>query len=795
MIKEKLISTTTADRENRATLLLVFIFLLAITAKVPLLGTALAAPPKPPINQGQDKAPSDMGKAQVPSPDEKDPKKKAFAYANPEDITNENFPDLIESFDYPNAEISDVIKAISELTGKNFIVDPQVRGKITIIAPTQISVAEAYKAFLSALAINGFTVVPSGKFLKIRPARSAQRDSIDTYSKSYFPHTDQLITRIIKLKYISAADVNKQLRILPSKDGEMVPYEPTNSIIISDYGSNIARVMNIISQLDVPGFEEQLAVIRIHYANAKDVADLLDQIINKDSKRSTGRFSSGVPQFRRRTSNDSNGGSGAESFSLVVSDDRTNSIIVVGNKAGIDKIRRLISKLDFKLRPEDQGGVNVYYVRHGEAEQIEKVLNGISAESKKGASGGSSTTPNNPTGVANPLAQGARVFGGDVQVAADKNTNSLIITASKQDYDVVKNILAKIDIARDQVFVKGIIMEMSAIDKQSWGIDYYKFDRSSKGVGRMGFRGSDSILGLINPAKDQGAILGFGSGETFQLEAGGLNQTVSSLTGLVKFLKGNAGGNILSTPQIMALDNEQAEIEVGEKVPVSLNRDQSSAGGSISTTANREEVTIKLVITPFISPDTDSVKMKIEQKVAGLSKTKVEADELAKAAVATTTRSIKTQIVVNSGDTAVLGGLMSDSDSEDVTKVPILGDIPILGWLFKAKSTERKKTNLVVFITPKIIRNAEDSSKLLDAKISERIDFIQKAMGGKDPHGEVIDKLPRRAGNSSFQESPRRSNSPILTSPSPDDGGENLDTVDPLDDSQEPLEEPAIESF
>ena len=725
-----------------------------------------------------------------PSPDEEDPKKKKFAYANPEDITNENFPDLIESFDYPNAEIADVIKAISELTGKNFIVDPQVRGKVTIIAPTQVSVAEAYKAFLSALAINGYTVVPSGKFLKIKSARNAQRDSIETYSKTWFPDTDQMITKIIKLKYISAADVNKQLRILPSKDGEMVPYEPTNSIIISDYGSNIARVMNIINQLDVPGFEEQLQVIRIRYAKAKDVADLLDQIINKGQGSSKSRFSSGVPRFRRNSKTSTSGGSGAESYSLVVADDRTNAIIVVGNKAGIQKIRRLIAKLDFKLRPEDQGGVFVYYVRHGEAEQISNVLNGIATESKKAqkSTGTGAAKTNTKTGSANPLAQTASVFGGEVQVAPDKNTNSLIITASRQDYEVVKNILSKIDIARDQVFVKTIIMEMTSTKTQTWGVDYYAFDRSSNGIGRMGFR-SSPISNLLNPAQDTGAILGFGSGQTFELKAGDFSATVTSLVGLIKFLKGAAGGNVLSTPQIMVLDNEEGEIEVGETIPVNLSRDSSATAGTLSTTANREDVTIKLNLTPFISPDTDSVKLKIEQQVKQLSPTKVQADELAKSAVATTKRVIKTQIVVNSGDTAVLGGLMSDVETEDVTKVPVLGDIPILGWLFKGKTTEKRKSNLVVFITPRIIRNTADNADLLNEKINERISFIQRFMNGRDPHGSVIDKLPRRSFGRN-QPAPKSVPVNDIVGPGGDDDEDDGGLF-----TEEPKEEPAVETF
>lgn len=351
---------------------------------------------------------------------------------------------------------------------------------------------------------------------------------------------------------------------------------------------------------------------------------------------------------------------------------------------------------------------------------------------------------------------------------------------------MVKNILSKIDIARDQVFVKTIIMEMNATKTQTWGVDYYAFDRSSKGVGRIGFR-SSPIGSLLNPATDSGAILGFGSGQTFELKAGDFTATVTSLVGLIKFLKGAAGGNVLSTPQIMALDNEEAEIEVGETIPVNLSRDSTATAGTLSTTANREDVTIKLNLTPFISPDTDSVKLKIEQQVKQLSRTKVEADELAKSAVATTKRVIKTQIVVNSGDTAVLGGLMSDVESEDVTKVPVLGDIPILGWLFKGKTVDKRKSNLVVFITPKIIRNTTDNANLLNEKINERITFIQRYMNGRDPHGEAIDKLPRRSfGNN---QPPPSSPAPLIDSDDgPDDDGSAFS-------DDEPKEEPAVETF
>lgn len=669
---------------------------------------------------------------------------KSLAESNIEDITNENFPDIIESFDYPNAELADVVAAISELTGKNFMVDPAVRGKITIIAPTRITVAEAYKAFLSALAINGMAVVPGDGFYKVRPARAALRDNVDTFSGAYYPTSDQMITRIVKLQYISADEVSKQLQnILQSTNGEIKAYPATNSLIISDYGSNMDRIQKILSQLDVQGFEEQMEVIRIKYTRAKDMSDLIDQIINKGEKKNN--FGGGVPRFRPAGAPDSGGSTGAEVYSLVVPDERTNSIIVVGNKAGIAKIRRLVSRLDFPMRADEMGGFHVYYLRHAEAEAVANTLKGIASESKKAQEQASQPATNRPL----PTAPGQQIgspsataiFGGDVKIEPDKNTNSLIIVASKQDYETVRNLLGKIDIARDQVFIKAIIMEMNSTAATSWGVDYYKFAGDTNGIGRIGFRGSDNAATILDPNGDKGAILGFGSGGLVDIKVAGQDFKVTSLTGLIRLLKAHGNGNILSTPQIMALDNEEAEIEVGEKVPVSKN-DSSTAGG-VTSNIQRENVTTKLKLTPYISPDTDSVQMKIDQEVADISNTTIAASELAKNAIATSTRRIKTQIVVNSGDTAVLGGLMKDTDSEQVSKVPVLGDIPILGWLFKSKSTNKSKTNLVVFITPKVVRNPSDSGALVDEKISERIDFIQRNMNGRDPHGRFIDSMPR----------------------------------------------------
>lgn len=673
--------------------------------------------------------------------------KANMANAQIEDITNENYPDLIESFDYPNAEITDVIKAISQLTGKNFIIDPGVRGKISIIAPTQISVAEAYKAFLSALAINGFTVVPSGKFLKVKSARNAQRDSIETYSGQYYPNADLMITRIIHLKHISAEEVNKRLRILPSKDGEMTPYEPTNSLIISDYGANIERIMKIINDLDKPGFEEQLNVIQIRYSKSKDLADLINQIINKDPTKSGGAnaapaFGAGVPRFRSRGGT-ANGGT-PEELSLVASDDRTNSIIVVGNKAGIQKVRDLVKQLDFKLDPADAGGVQVYYVKYGEAEKISATLTGL-------VSGGAAAAPPSAPGgfgganrLAAPLAAQA-VFGGDVKITFDKNTNSIVTVASKQDYETVLSILARLDIPRDQVFVEGIIMEMNTSKVRDWNPTVYKFDPSSKGIGRIGYTRAGTFNSIVNPTSDAGTILSFGNGDGFDFTPPGLPAVhIPSLLAFIQAIQSNVESNILSTPKILALDNEEAEIEVGDQIPIAPETSTTAAG--TTTGVKFEKASIKLTMTPYIRPDSDSVRLKISQlSVRQAAKSTSVAQSLANNTTTISDRTIKTNIVVNNGDTAVLGGLIRDEDSTDETKVPILGDIPILGWLFKSSKIEKKKINLVVFLTPKIIRTKTDGKNLLNGQTNERIDWIKQNFSGRDPYGKKVDNLPRSA--------------------------------------------------
>jgi len=664
-------------------------------------------------------------------------KRKPISQASVDEITNENYPDIVENFDFQNAEITDVIKAMSELTGKNFIIDPVVRGKITVIAPTKVSVAEAYRAFLSSLAINGFSVVPSGKFLKVKPARDAQKDSIETYSGAYAPNSDQMITRITHLKHVSAPEVKQKLgRTLQSKYGEIEVYEPTNSLIISDFGSNVERIMGILRELDVKGFEEQMEVIRIRYAKAKDIAELMDQIINKGEKKGANAagFTSGIPRFGQPSSRTTN--TAADAFSLVIPDERTNSIIVVGNRAGIEKIRGLVAKLDRQVKPDEAGGVYVYYVKNTDAEKLAQTLSGIAQEQKKApaASGNAANAPP-------PAEQTEPIFGSDVKIAHSKDTNALIITASKQDYQVILNLLRKIDIPRDQVYVESVIMEMSVESGSTYGVSYFQFNKESNGVARSGF--SSGNLGTLLDPTSSGAILGFASGEAIKLNVGGQETTVTSTLGFINFLKSITTVNILSTPQVLAMDNEESEIEVGDTVPVSASTSQGSTTATTSVT--REDATIKLKIKPHISKTDDTIRIEFDQQIKQLSSKQVAAKALADSAVVTTKRALKSNIVVRNGDTAVLGGLMRDQEDETVKKIPLLGDIPILGWLFKGKSVTHSKVNLLVFITPHVMRTASDRLQLLGRKLSERVDYVRQNMGGRDPFGRDAEGIARSA--------------------------------------------------
>ncbi|MDE0151204.1 MAG: type II secretion system secretin GspD [Bdellovibrionales bacterium] len=695
--------------------------------------------------------------------------------ASIDDIDSENFPDIIKSFDYPNADIGDIVKAMSKLTGINFIIDTNIKGKISIVAPSPITVAEAFQAFLSALSINGYALVRSGAFWKVISADKASRDNVQVYKGEYFPDADQYITKIFKLKHANVKVLEKHLKqFLSDKNSKALFYEEANTIIVSDYGSTIEKVSQIIKELDIPNVYTQLEVVPIQHAAAIDLTNKLHLLITNRASTSRRRpvtRSGSRPGSNLISSTQAN----TSGVSALIPDERTNSIIISGTKDGIKKVKNLIKKLDIKFDSQAAGGIFVYYVKYGVAEEIEKTLNSILQTQAPSAGKNAPRNVRQQFGLQNLFGSPSGMQD-TIRVSHDKNTNSLLITAKRHHYQILKSILDKIDIPKNQVFIKTIIMDLNAEDGFDWDITTYKFLKDGKGqlsgiLPRIGFSshsftdlmkqpGNESVLGFsadfvnVGPAlpllgllkefKNVGAIPGDDSNKATK----GVDMTegmqIPSLMTFVNALKKQTGGNILSTPQIIAIDNEPSSISVGVNAAVGVTQTQQTAGPNnfyYQPNHIRQDIFTTLKITPYINPDGKSVRMQIEQKIDSLSPTTDGPALLTDSTRTITKREIKTNIILDDQETAVLGGLMHDEELDTVNKIPILGDIPILGWLFSAREKKKKKKNLIVFITPKIIKTAQDKADILRDQVDQRVEFIKTFMNNRDNNEAEVQKI------------------------------------------------------
>ena len=694
--------------------------------------------------------------------------------SSPEDITPENYPDIIESFVFPNAELKDVIKAMSTDMNINIIMNPDIANKkISIISYSPITVAEAYHAFLSALAVHGLTVVPSGSFVKIVSKEIALKSNVHVHTKATPVKTDQFITQIIKLKHISAESLEQKIKpFIDSKSVQsMIFYEPSNMVIISDHGLNVERFHKIIKALDSPTKEIIFKVIPIKHAEASKLSTIVSNLLSGSV------YSSNNYSFKnRRGRNTYQIKQDGVKIKSLFHDERTNSIIAMGNKKGIKKVERLVEQLDYYKDPALAGGIFVYRVKHGTARELAGTLNTVIGKESlaSGVQRGRGRYRHTPslyrgrrrTGVISNLPSNmqevdtARSFK-DVRIIAENNTNSLLIVANKYDYETILDILNKVDISRNQVFIKTIIMELNTDKNKDWKIANYFFPKDGKGLVRMGYGLSD-LSDLTSPS---GATLmfplslildksltGISATDTTEVNPLFLGQisprgskvfSIPSLSSFVQFLQKNIGANILSTPQVMALDHQQAIDTINENIPVVGTLVQYGVGTNALPGANinYKNVETALKITPHINPDVSSVRLKIEQKIDSIIKEADVPKQVQDAAVSIKKRTIKTNITLKDKETAVLGGLVKESNTKNESKIPILGDLPIVGWLFKNSETNRKKSNLIVFISPQIIRSAEEHQGLLNSKLKERMEFIRHYVGDKDPYQSITKQM------------------------------------------------------
>jgi len=572
------------------------------------------------------------------------------------------------SMDFVNVDIGVVIKYISELTGKNFIIDDKVSGKVTIISPKKVTKNEAYMVFESILETYGYAAIPSGKVIKIVPMAEGRQKPSEVKIGGQPPSElrDRLVTQLIPLKYIAAQNLVSILRPLISTTSYVAAYAPTNTIILVDIDSNRGRILSIIKQLDKEGIESAITVFHLKYASARDLAQKIDSILNPSK---TGRRGAAQPA----------------TLSKTIADDRMNALIVVGNEIYLTRVRSLVEQLDVAAPPGRQE-VNVVYLKHAEAEELAKVLNQIAAAIKKRTA----------------AAKAGRGAAGKekIQVTADKATNSLLITASPEDFQTMKIVIAKLDIARRQVFVEALIFEIRTDKASKFGVEFRTTSNFTKS-GIRGFGGTN--FGSINNAAvnpfsaDKGLVLGVVDGV---ISFGG--KDFLNIGGLVQALETEQGVNILSTPNLLTTDNEEAEIFVGENVPFVKSSAQTT-GATPITNIERQDVGITLKIKPQINAN-DFVRLNIYQEISSISQTQLE-----KASdIITFKRKAETTVTVKNNQNIIIGGLIRDDMQDSVSKVPLLGDIPIMGWLFKSKSKQKVKTNLLIFLTPHIIASPED---------------------------------------------------------------------------------------
>lgn len=641
--------------------------------------------------------------------------------------------------DFVEVNIEEVIKYFAERLRKKFIYDPSIlNGKITIISPTEVTVDEAWAALLSAMEIRGFVIYPSGPYLKIEKVVNARKSPVPLYNAQKAPGDDSYITRIITPKYLSVGDIRNAVRDLLSRSGgDVIEHAPTNTLIISDYASNIRRIVKILNILDVEGFSEQIEVVTLNHASATDIARKVTEFFPQQTAAATRRSTRRTR--RSRSSIASSSGNKQEVIQKVVADERTNSIIILGSERGIEQVRSFIERVDIPI--EGGGGqIHVYPLQNVKAEDISQTLASLTSGKKATISTTSASSRSSRNNPANPSVQTvAELLGGEVKITADSATNSLVIQASPRDYEVLKQIIQKLDIRRRQVFIESVILEASTSTGSRFGTQgtapLFQTSKLNQGtnaspvdstfVGSLGSLSESLDSLLLNPSQLTGLALGFRSGGTYSVnitdaEGNSKTRNLPLLSAIVRLSAGSNSLNVLSTPHILATANEEATIEIGEEIP-QLGSTQTASTGLATQNFTRLKVATELTITPQVNAG-DYLTLNIQQKI----------DEVGGAAnpqtgqVPTINRQAKTTVIVKDGQTIVIGGLMRDRKREQVSKVPFLGDIPILGWLFKSKTTDVEKVNLLLFITPHIIRDTADSDDVFFKKLKQREDFMEK---------------------------------------------------------------------
>ncbi|MDC0714852.1 type II secretion system secretin GspD [Stigmatella sp. ncwal1] len=669
---------------------------------------------------------------------------------------------------FDKVDIEKLVQTVSDATCKTFILPENVRGKISIIGPengrVEVDSESFYAAFLAALDANGLSVYPHGRFLKIVDKRSAKQNPIPTIIDADTPYTtnEQMVTKLFRIQYVEVEPLRGVLQQLVSKDGDTIPYPP-DTIIVNDVGSNMHRLERIINQLDTRSSSDELRIIQVQYASAQEVAATVQKLF--ESKGRPGQRAGGFggnatpggmpPPDMSQGSGDSGG---PVTLSQIIPDERTNKLIIVASPGAFDRIQDIVKEVDI---PTDSGGrINVYPLENADSEELASTLQTLAQ--------GTANRPRNPAQQQPPgvprqnTAVAAELFSGEVKVSADKATNSLVIVASQADFKNIVRVIEKLDIPRRQVFVEAVIMEVNLDRNSEFGINLhsgYKLDTSDgAATGIIGTKytkqGAPPSLSLGSLVNLGGFLAGLQGPVIPELKNLGID--VPAFGVVLHALQQNSDVNVLSTPHLLTSDNEEAEITVGQNVPFQAGFSPGSIGGGLGgiggvtggagsglssallglgssfAPITRQNVELKLTVKPQIN-ESDFIRMVITEQTEEIA----SSDPVL--GPTTSKRSAKTTVVAKDQETVVIGGIMQDRTIESVSKVPILGDIPLLGHLFRDTTRRKTKTNLLLFLTPYIIRNQSDFRTIFERKMKERQQFVEQFYGQVPGYDVAID--------------------------------------------------------
>ena len=588
------------------------------------------------------------------------------------------------TLNFSDADLIAVINSVSQITGKNFIIDPRVKGKVTVVSSKPLNADEVYNVFLSILQVHGFATVPDKNAIKIIPDATAKQSAAPFTSRG--APGDQLITRVLTIDHINAAQLVPILRPLVAQQGHLAAYPTTNVLIISDRASNITRIDRIIGEMDKE-IDSEIEIIKLKHAFAAEVVRLLSSlsVVSPDQKAAAG---GGV---------------------RISADERTNSILLTGDRITRLKYRAIISDLDAPV--ESTGNTHVVYLRYADAKNISTILSNVASEALKQES-------------KNVGAGGGGTGEGFVSVQADEEANALVITAPASIFPSIRTVIQQLDIPRAQVHVEAIIAEVSLDTSKELGVQWLLQENETAVYTQRFSDGTPAIENIIeNGIIPDGGLLGLGA-----INDGGL-----SFVTLIRALAGDGETNLLSTPSLVMLDNQEAEIIVGQNVPIVTGQSTSASSTTENpfTTVERQDIGISLKVKPQIN-EGDAITMEIEQEVSSIA-----ASSEGTVDIVTNKRAIKTTVQLEDGELLVLGGLIDDALTESEQKVPFLGDIPGLGFLFRSKSTGTVKRNLMVFIRSTIIKDPEKARVLSSGKYNFMRNIQIKAKG-ESPLGPVL---------------------------------------------------------